>query len=108
MIRLLADADFQPRHREGLPPSRARDGFLLRQWAKLEGVPDPEVLALAADQDRILVTHDRKTMPWHFGAFLMSADPVQACFSSASTRRSGTSSMRSSAYGPPRMPEIGP
>jgi hypothetical protein len=29
-------------------------------------------LALAAEQDRILVTHDRQTMPGHFAEFLMS------------------------------------
>ena len=38
--------------------------------AKLEGVPDPEVLRIAAEQDRILVSHDFKTMPHHFGNFL--------------------------------------
>ena len=31
---------------------------------------DPEVLSIAADLDRILVTHDRKTMPRHFSRFL--------------------------------------
>ena len=36
----------------------------------LHGRPDPEVLALAAQQERILVTHDRRTMPGHFEAFI--------------------------------------
>ena len=45
--------------------------FLSANEAKLEGIPDPDVLALAAEQDRILVTHDRQTMPWHFAEFLM-------------------------------------
>jgi hypothetical protein len=40
--------------------------------AELEGVPDSDVLAIAAEQDRILVTHDRQTMPQHFGEFVMS------------------------------------
>ncbi len=31
--------------------------------ARLKGLTDQEVLALAAQQERILVTHDRKTMP---------------------------------------------
>ena len=30
------------------------------------GLPDPEVLAVAAVSDRILVSYDRKTMPRHF------------------------------------------
>jgi hypothetical protein len=46
--------------------------FLSANQAKLEGVSDSEVLALAAEQGRILVTHDRHTMPRHFGGFLMS------------------------------------
>jgi hypothetical protein len=31
---------------------------------------DPEVLALAASLGRILVTHDVRTMPRHFGEFV--------------------------------------
>ena len=38
--------------------------------AKLEGKKDPEVLAIAAQEGRILVTHDRKTMPVAFGKFI--------------------------------------
>lgn len=34
------------------------------------GVPDEQVLTLAAHQGRILVTHDRKTMPDHFERFI--------------------------------------
>ena len=33
------------------------------QDAKLEGVKDPEVLVISACNSRLLVTHDRKTMP---------------------------------------------
>jgi hypothetical protein len=35
-----------------------------------EGVDDPEVLAIAAGDGRVLVTHDRRTMPDHFGRFV--------------------------------------
>ena|SRR5437667_193502 len=41
--------------------------------ANLRGVPDPDVLALAAQEGRILVTHDRKTMPHHFAAFILNS-----------------------------------
>ncbi len=34
--------------------------------AGLEGVKDSEVLAIAARQGRVLVSHDRKTMPSEF------------------------------------------
>ena len=44
--------------------------FLSANDANLAGVPDPEVLALAAAEDRILVTSDLKTMPRYFGELL--------------------------------------
>ncbi|MBV8844065.1 MAG: DUF5615 family PIN-like protein [Bryobacterales bacterium] len=37
------------------------------------GIPDSEVLRGAASSDRILVTHDRSTMPRHFGKFITHA-----------------------------------
>ena len=48
--------------------------FLSANDAKLEKVPDPEVLALAASQNRILVSHDFQTMPQHYGDFLQTHD----------------------------------
>ena len=38
------------------------------------GVADPEVLRLCAEQDRMLVTHDRHTMPGHFIEFIKHQD----------------------------------
>ena len=35
----------------------------------LHGVDDPEVLALAAREGRVLVSHDRRTLPGHFRTF---------------------------------------
>jgi len=40
--------------------------------AGLRGLSDLEVPALAADEARILVSHDRKTMPQAFGKFIQS------------------------------------
>jgi hypothetical protein len=34
------------------------------------GIDDPEALRLCAEQNRILVTHDRQTMPGHFIEFI--------------------------------------
>ncbi|HEY6343318.1 MAG TPA: hypothetical protein VIY49_17625 [Bryobacteraceae bacterium] len=34
------------------------------------GIPDPEILQKAAEAGRILVSHDRRTMPRHFARFL--------------------------------------
>lgn len=38
--------------------------------AGLAGLPDPEVLRLAADDGRVLLTHDRTTMPRFFSEFI--------------------------------------
>lgn len=38
----------------------------------LEGIKYLEVLTIAARDGRVLVTHDRKTMPTEFGQFIMS------------------------------------
>jgi predicted nuclease of predicted toxin-antitoxin system len=45
--------------------------FQTSQEAGLENLPDNEVLSLAAREGRILVTHDRRTMPGHFAKFLI-------------------------------------
>jgi hypothetical protein len=72
MIRFLADADLNHAIVKGCRRHEPAIDFLSANEAKLEGVPDADVLAIAAEQDRILVTHDRQTMPQHFGSFLMS------------------------------------
>jgi hypothetical protein len=46
--------------------------FMSANQARLEGVSDLAVLALAADQDRILVSHDFHTMPRHFAVFVQA------------------------------------
>ena len=38
--------------------------------AGLEGLPDSEVLRVAADAGRVLVSQDRRTMPGHFRRFV--------------------------------------
>ena len=43
--------------------------FLTAHAAGLRGMADPEVLTLAAGQQRLLVSHDVSTMPGHFRAF---------------------------------------
>ncbi|MGH8547801.1 MAG: DUF5615 family PIN-like protein [Methylococcales bacterium] len=44
--------------------------------AGLPGIDDPEVLAMAAREGRVLVTHDRKTMPRHFAeSFVRATSP---------------------------------
>lgn len=42
--------------------------------AGLHNMPDKEVLAYASREGRVLVSHDRKTMPEHFGRFLAAGE----------------------------------
>lgn len=44
--------------------------FLTAEAADLVGLKDPEVLAVAAGEGRVLVSHDQKTMPRHFAEFI--------------------------------------
>ena len=74
MIRFLADADLNEGIVAGCLRRQPEMDFLSANDADLEGVPDPEVLALAAAHDHILVSHDFQTMPRHFGDFLQSGN----------------------------------
>jgi predicted nuclease of predicted toxin-antitoxin system len=72
-IRFLADADLR---RSILTAAVRREPTIdFRSVIELglPGLPDPAVLALAAEAERILVTHDAKTMPGHFGDFIATA-----------------------------------
>ena len=70
MIRFLADASLHHAIVSGCLRREPAIDFLSAHEAKLEGVPDGEVLAFATHQNRILVTSDLRTMPRHFGIFL--------------------------------------
>ena len=70
MLRFLADADLDEGIVSGCRRREPAMDFMSANEANLERVPDPEVLRIAAEQDRILVSHDFKTMPHHFGQFL--------------------------------------
>jgi Domain of unknown function (DUF5615) len=69
-VRFQADADFNHIIVKATLRREPSIDFLTVYAAGLVGVPDPEVLALAAHAGRVLVTHDRKTMPTHFAAFV--------------------------------------
>ena len=69
-IRFLADADLNEEIVTGLVRREPRIDFQTAQAANLRGLSDPEVLAMAASENRILVTYDRRTMPRHFADFI--------------------------------------
>ena len=69
-IRFLADADLKRAIIDGsLHQERAID-FAGAAEAGLPGRPDSEVLGIAARLGRVLVSHDRRSMPLHFARFL--------------------------------------
>jgi hypothetical protein len=68
--RFQADNDLRSSIRAGVLRREPSIDFQSARAAGLDGVPDPEVLRLAADQGRILVSHDENSMPRHFRAFL--------------------------------------
>ena len=69
-VRFLADANLDQDIVAGLLRREPEVDFELPQGIIPEGMKDPEVLAVAASLGRVLVTHDVRTMPQHFGEFI--------------------------------------
>jgi predicted nuclease of predicted toxin-antitoxin system len=67
--RFLADADFNQKIVLGLLRREPTIGFQTASQGGVIGRPDPEVLAIAARENRILISHDRGTMAAHFIRF---------------------------------------
>jgi hypothetical protein len=67
--RFQADADFNHKIVVGLRRREPVIDIINAHEGGLVGVPDPEVLTMAAESGRILVSHDRKTMPSYFTRF---------------------------------------
>ena len=68
-IRFQADADLNQIILSAVLRREPAIDFQTAIAAEIRGVDDPGVLARAAKGGRVLVTHDRKTMPWHFAEF---------------------------------------
>ncbi len=71
-IRYQADADLNEDVVTGVRRRAPEIDFQTSHEAQLGNMKDPEVLVSAADAGRILVTHDRRTMPIYFGKFIES------------------------------------
>lgn len=69
-IRFQADADLNQAIVTGTIRRQPAVNFQTATGANLKGLKDSEVLAVSAQQQRILVTHDRRTMPIEFAAFI--------------------------------------
>lgn len=62
-VRYQADADLNEDIVTGVQRRVPEIDFQTAQEAQLANLPDPDVLAQAAQEGRILLTHDRRTMP---------------------------------------------
>ena len=71
-IRFLADADLDYAIVQGIRRREPAIDFKSANDARLEGLPDDGVLEVAAVEQRILVSHDKRTMPVHFAARIKS------------------------------------
>jgi hypothetical protein len=69
-IRFQADNDLRNAIRTGVIRREPSIDFRSAQEAQLDGIPDQEVLRIAAERGRILVSHDENSMPGHFQVFL--------------------------------------
>jgi hypothetical protein len=69
-LRFQADADFNEIIIRAVQRREPAVDFQTARSAVAPGLTDAEVLALAADASRVLVTHDRRTMPRYFAAFI--------------------------------------
>jgi len=72
-VRFQADADFNQIIVSAIVRRSPQIDFRTATAAGFASVPDTEVLAIAARDGRVLVTHDRTTMPAYFRQFIQSA-----------------------------------
>ena len=63
MLRLLSDEDFNGNVVAGVRRSYPEIDVVRAQDVGLSGQEDPDVLAWAAEQNRILLTNDKRTIP---------------------------------------------
>jgi hypothetical protein len=73
-LRFQADADIDPDIRKGLLRREPSIDFRPAAGTIPDGTLDPEVLQIAADDDRILVSADLRTMSVYFRGFIALRD----------------------------------
>ena len=86
MVRFLADASLHHAIVAGCTRREPAIDFMSAHAARLDGVSDTDVLALAATLDRILVTHDFQTMPSTLRSSSQGEARALVCFWSSSAR----------------------
>ena len=72
-VSFQADADFNQNIVRAMRRRVPAIDFQTAHQADLHGLNDQAVLAHAAREGRILVSHDRRTMPGHFANFIATS-----------------------------------
>jgi predicted nuclease of predicted toxin-antitoxin system len=75
-MRLLIDENFNHRILRGLIVRLPTLDHLVAQNTELRGAKDPSLLAWAAELNRILVTHDIKTIPKYAYERVVAGQPM--------------------------------
>ena len=69
-VKFQADADLNEDLVWGVRRIEPSIDFQTAAQANLHGLGDLTVLSLAAFENRLLISHDRRTMPYHFAEFI--------------------------------------
>jgi predicted nuclease of predicted toxin-antitoxin system len=80
VIRLLADHDFNERILEGLARREPTIDVLRVRDIGLSAAADPVILEWAAAERRVILTHDRQTMPGFVYARVAAGEPMPGVF----------------------------
>ena len=76
MLRLLIDQDLDHVILRGLLLRVPTLDVITAHQVGLSNASDPDLLAWAAEQERIVVTHDRRTMTYHAASRIARAEKI--------------------------------
>ncbi len=80
MLRLLSDENFNGDIVRGLLLRRPDMQIVRVREIGLAGMDDASILAWAAENDRVVLTHDRATMPDHAYARVVAGEEMSGLF----------------------------
>ena len=76
MLRLLTDENFNQGIVRGLYRRSPNLDLLSVRDVGLASIPDPQILNWAVQNDRVLLTHDKKTMTKYAEQLLIRGEPI--------------------------------
>lgn len=76
MLRILIDQDFDQDILRGIIRRAPAVDALTAYEVGLSAAPDPQLLAWAAENGRVMLTHDRKTMPHHAASRMLAREKM--------------------------------